>query len=65
MFQDCLDHEVAELIVDQDLNAFEGYTDELLLPLSLRRCDAVFNHLAAMLVSRNLRKVLDNGFVND
>ena len=65
VLQDLLDHEVAELVVDQRLNTLEGHTDQILLPGTLRSRDALLYDLAAVLVLRHLREVLHDGLVDD
>ena len=60
-----LDHEVAKLIIDENFNAFKADADQVLLPLTLRRRDAVLDHLAPVLIPRYRRKVLHNGLKND
>lgn len=65
MFEDRLNHKVAKLVIDQDLYAFKGDSNQIFFPLALRRRYAIFNHLAPMLVSGNVRKMLHNWLIND
>ena len=64
MLQDSLDNKVAKFIVDQHLTALKRHPNEVFLPLTLGSRDALFHHLAPMLVPRHLAEVLDHGLVD-
>ena len=64
MVQNGLDYKVAKFIVDENLDAFKADSDQVLLPLTLRCCNAVFDYLTAMLIPRYRRKMLHNGLKN-
>lgn len=64
MVQNGLNHKVAKFIVDENLDAFKADSDQVLLPLTLRCCNAVFDDLTAMFIPRYRREMLHDRLKN-
>ena len=65
VIENCLNNEVAKLIVDEVFDALRGNSYKILLCLSLGCGDAVFNDLTTVLVLCNLSKLLHDRFIYD
>ena len=64
MFQDRLNDKVAKLVIYQDLYTFKRDSNQVFLPLALRRRDAILHYLATVLIASDLSKMLNYRIIN-